>query len=608
MNFYEVAILGKPLLFTYQSEQSLSPGDVVRVRVKSRLYDAVVIQTRAKPTFECLPIEEVTPYYYSADQLAIAKFVATYYFSSLAEALALFVPCHKDQRRSQPLEARVPALSKAQQEALEFLKDQDVALLFGDTGSGKTQIYMAYFAQVLKEGKEAIFLMPEISLTPQMQKRLEALFGDSVVVWHSKLTKKQRQEALEAIYAGRAKIVAGPRSALFLPLKNLGLIVVDEEHDESYKAQSRPRLNAKDLAVYMGKKLGIPVVLGSATPSVVSYHRYPSFRLRGSFFEGKKEFVFDSGDGLSQEVLDHIEEVLDRGKQALIFLPTRAHFKYLICQECAETVKCPYCDVGMSVHFDKRALVCHYCNYSQYIPSSCPSCGASDLSAKRLGTSEVVETLRSVFVDARVEKFDKDSASTHKKLTRLLDDFSSKKIDILVGTQMLSKGHDYPDVALSVILDIDYVLAQADFRARERALALCLQIAGRAGRKEDAKVVIQTKKRDFFARYLDFELFLQEELEYRKGLYPPFMRLAHLLFAHKDPFKAREGMEEVLRNLEKFADVQIVGYGPSAIERIAGKFRYHILLRSHSAKALLQAIHASKNDLCEVDMDPVNLV
>ncbi len=607
MHFYEVAILNKPLSLTYRSQAKLQSGHIVRVLVKGRLYEGVVLKEVEEPSFECLEIQESTPFFLSQTQQSIAKFIATYYFSSLGEALGLFVPFSKTQTTKAPKSFTSPALSPLQQEALTFLQNHLVALLFGDTGSGKTQIYMSYFAKVLQEGKEAIFLMPEISLTPQMERRLQEHFGEMVVVWHSKLTKKQKEQALQKIYSGQAKIVAGPRSALFLPLKNLGLIVVDEEHDESYKAQSRPRINAKDLAIYIGKKLSIPVVLGSATPSVSSYYRYPSFRLKGSFFQGRKEFRFDRGEGISLRVIEALEETLQRKKQALIFLPTRAHFKYLICQRCGEAVKCPYCDVGMSVHFDKRALVCHYCNFSEFIPSCCPTCGAEELSAKRLGTSEAVETLQKLFPEARIEKFDKDSVSTHRKLAQLLQRFSQKKIDILVGTQMLSKGHDYPDVALSVILDIDYVLAQADFRARERALALFLQIAGRAGRKESAKVVVQTKNREFFERYLDYELFLKEELKLRENFYPPFVRMAQLLFAHKNRQKAQEAMEEVVEKLRSFEEIEIVGFGPSAIEKIAGKFRYHILLKSPFAKALLQAIYASKNDLCEVDMDPLTL-
>ncbi len=605
--YYEVAIPGHPRSFIYQSDKAYAPGRVVRVQLHKRPKEGVILQEVEKPSFACLAIEEATSFYYASQQIAVARFISRYYVCSIGEALGLFAPFEERDQEEHPYTTTPSILTPKQREALEFLKSHDVALLFGATGSGKTEIYIEYFKEVLSQGKEAIFLMPEISLTPQMEKRLRAVFGDLVVMWHSKLTKKRRSEALEKIRSGAAKIVAGPRSALFLPLKNLGLIVVDEEHDESYKAQNRPRINAKDIAIYMGKELGIPVVLGSATPSVTSFHRFAHIELP-SFSGAKKEFIYDSANGLSQTVLANIREVLERSKQALIFMPTRAHFKYLVCQECGEAVQCPFCDVGMSVHFDKRALMCHYCNFTEAIPAKCPSCGAEALSAKRHGTSEIAAELRAIFPDARIEKFDRDEITTQKRLEKRLEEFARGEIDILVGTQMLSKGHDYPDVALAVIMDIDFVLAMADFRARERAVSLFLQIAGRAGRKEDAKVVVQTKNRDFFERYRDYALFLREELNLRRGLYPPFMRLAQLLFAHKDRKRAQAAMEEVRRCLEGCSDIEIVGSGPAAIEKIAGKFRYHILLRSASAKRLLQAIYACKNDLTEVDMDPVSFV
>ncbi len=605
--YYEVAIPGYPRSFIYQSDEAHAAGRVVRVQLHRRPKEGVILQEVDKPSFTCLAIEESTPFYYSSEQLSIARFIARYYVCAIGEALGLFAPFEEREQQEINYTPTPSILTPKQREALKFLKSHDVALLFGETGSGKTEIYIEYFKEILSQGKEAIFLMPEISLTPQMEKRLRAVFGDLVVMWHSKLTKKRRSEALEKIRSGEAKIVAGPRSALFLPLKNLGLIVVDEEHDESYKAQNRPRINAKDVAIYMGKQLGIPVVLGSATPSVTSFHRFAQIRLP-SFSGAKKEFIYDSGSGLSQTVLANIREVLERGKQALIFMPTRAHFKYLVCQECGEAVQCPFCDVGMSVHFDKRALMCHYCNFTEAIPAKCPSCGAEALSAKRHGTSEIAAELRAIFPDARIEKFDRDEITTQKRLEKRLEAFARGDIDILVGTQMLSKGHDYPDVALAVIMDIDFVLAMADFRSRERAVSLFLQIAGRAGRKEDAKVIVQTKNRDFFDRYRDYELFLREELELRRGLYPPFMRLVQLLFAHKDQKRAQAAMEEVRQCLTQCADIEVVGSGPAAIEKIAGKFRYHILLRSPSVKSLLQAIYACKNDLCEVDMDPVSFV
>ncbi len=604
--YYEIALLDSPLALTYTSGTRLYPGDVVQIPLHSRIKRGVVLKEVEKPKFSCEEVVAIEPYFFSQMQLEMAKFIATYYVSSLGEALGLFVPFSKEPANIFKITPKLPNLSQDQQRALNFLQKTNPALLFGDTGSGKTEIYIALMVTKLQLGKRVLLLMPEIALTPQMQKRLEGYFGKSVAIWHSKLTKKQRQETLAKIYSGEAAIVAGPRSALFLPLVDLGLIVVDEEHDDSYKSQSRPRINAKDVALYMGKKFNIHVVLGSATPSLTSYYKIPSFRLKGTFYQGKKEVLFDAHNGSSQLVIDSVSQILEAGKQALIFMPTRAHFKYLICSECGKAVKCPYCDVGMSIHFDKRALVCHYCNFSEFIPSSCPNCGADALKAERIGTKEIAQELQSLFPKARIERFDRDTITTHSKLIKTLQAFKEKKIDILVGTQMLAKGHDYPDVALSVVLGLDYILAMADFRARERAMSLYVQVAGRAGRKGEGRVVVQTKNREFFESFNDYEAFLKEELLFRKDHYPPFVRMAQLLFAHKNEDKAKEAMEEVLACLQRH-DVIIVGYGKNAIERIAGKWRYHILLKSPRVKKLLQAIYACKNGLCEVDVDPVNL-
>ncbi|BAF69450.1 primosomal protein N' [Nitratiruptor sp. SB155-2] len=609
MQFFEIALLGRPLTLTYRSDKKLHIGDIVEAPVKSKMYRGVVLQQVEEPSFECAEIERSTSYYFSHEQLKLAQFISTYYVCHLSEALQLFHPFDKEAvyESGGDIDAKEVKLSAKQQKALQFAKDKGISLLFGDTGSGKTQVYLAWMKEVVQRGKEAIFLMPEIALTPQMLKRIEAVFGEAVALWHSRLSKKKREETLRRIREGKVKVVAGPRSALFLPLKNLGLIIVDEEHDDSYKSQSRPRIHARDIAVYMGKTLNIPVLLGSATPSVSSFKRYPSFRLKGSYFGGQKRFIFDTSQGVSSQLLGELQKVLDQKKQALIFLPTRAHFKYLICQECGEAVKCPYCDVGMSVHFDEHALECHYCNFKEYIPKKCPSCGSSELSTKRLGTAQIQSELQQHFPYARIERFDKDAVSTQRKLEKLIKEFAQKKIDILVGTQMLSKGHDYPDVALSVVMDIDYVLAMADYRARERAVSLFVQISGRAGRKESANVLVQTKNEAFFDRYKEYDLFLEDELALRKDLYPPFTRLAQLNFAHKNEKKVKEAMEQVLSCLKGFEKIEIVGYGPNAIEKIAGKYRYHILLRSSSSKALLQAIYVCKNDLCDVDMDPVQI-
>jgi len=480
-------------------------------------------------------------------------------------------------------------------------------VLLGITGSGKTEIYMKLLEDVINEGKSAIFLMPEISLTPQMQKRLKKKFGDLVAIWHSKITRKKKEEILEGIAAGEVKIVAGARSSLFVAMPDLGAIIVDEEHDDSYKASNRPRYHARDAAIYMGKVLGARVVLGSATPSLTSYHKFPFFRLKETFFDTEKSIVFlKEEEGISERILHELSQTLAENHQAIIFLPTRANYKYLTCMDCGKFVECPFCAVGMSIHRERNALRCHYCNYMQRIVQQCPSCQSGHLKSGRIGTAQVVAELSEKFPEKRFMKFDRDEVTTQTKLKKILKAFNDHEIDVLVGTQMLSKGHDYHDVRLAVVFGIDTILAQADFRARERAMSLLLQVAGRSGRKGEGKVIVQTANSRFFAHYIDdYEKFLQDELPYREGLYPPFMKLMKFMIAHKSRQKALEILEQLQRCLGDTDGVEVVGFGEAPIARIAGKFRFQVLLRSASTKALLQVAHRCRCKDVEVDIDPV---
>jgi len=540
----------------------------------------------------------------------IIKFISTYYICSFGEAANLFHPFKKAQTNcSKSIDLDIE-LSDAQTKAFNFLKEHKTSLLFGDTGSGKTEIYFKLFEEMINSGKNSIFLVPEISLTPQMTKRLKAKFGDLVGIWHSKVTKKKKEQILNGIYSGKIKIVMGARSSLFLPLKDIGLIVVDEEHDDSYKSNSRPRYHARDMAVFIGEKLGAKVVLGSATPSLTSYKKYPFFRLKESFFEAKREYEFlPNNDFISEKVFEELKTVLENKHQAIVFLPTRANFKYLICKECGEGVKCPFCDVGMSLHKSSNALKCHYCNYTEKIPTNCPSCKHNSLQVSRLGTAEVTKVLSETFSQKVITQFDKDSVSTATKLKKLLKDFNDKSIDVLVGTQMLSKGHDYHGVKLVVVFDIDTILNMADFRARWRALSLLLQVSGRVGRKGKGKVLVQTSNREFFESYLDdFEEFLKDELEFCKDLYPPYKKLLKILISHKDKKKAVEILTKVQDklNLYDLSKVEVVGFGEAPISKIAGKYRMQVLLRSSSSKELLKIAHSIKDRNIEIDIDPVN--
>ncbi|WP_292661629.1 primosomal protein N' [Nitratifractor sp.] len=617
--FYEVALQksAAPTL-SYRFTQRVEVGRLVDVPVRGTVKKGVILTEVDRPDFTTETIAGITPYRFGTWQMETARFIAGYYFSSFGEAISLFHPykankCSDDCLKSDGAThetgySDLPNLSPAQRKAYEKLASEDAALLFGVTGSGKTELYITRMAEILAKGKSAILLMPEIALTPQMEKRLKRYFGEKVTLWHSRLRKKKKEEILEGIHEGRIRIVAGARSALFVPLQNLGLIIVDEEHDDSYKAMTRPRYHARDLALYLGKKRGAQVWLASATPSVSSFVKYPVVRLKEPFVKTRKRYSFTPGDNLTPAILEALEKNYRSGGQSLVFVPTRASFKYLWCEACGQTHLCPYCSVGMSLHRRRRHLRCHHCNYTEAIRESCLHCGHAPLKSDRIGTEEVIEQIEQAIPGIRVEQFDKDAITTPGKLDKALQRIEKGESDIIVGTQMLSKGHDYPNITLSVITGLDYLMGMGDYRARERAVALLHQIAGRSGRSKDAEVLIQSSRPEEFLPYLeDYEAFLREETEFRsKGHYPPFAHLARLLVAHKEEAKAAAKTRELTEKLHPFPGIEIVGSGPAPLERIAGKYRYTVLLRSSERKALLQALHAVAERGVEIDMDPVD--
>jgi len=610
-HFYFVIILNKfPKKLIYHSFSKLNVGDVVEVKVKNSKKEALIWEETKEPEFETLEICTLKEeFFFDSFQIKCAKFISTYYFASISDAISLFKPYSKKKVLFEDFQllSPLPKLSKAQQKAFEELDNKKKALLFGVTGSGKSEIYITKIAKTLKEGKNVIFLMPEISLTPQMEERLKKYFGEAVGLWHSKLSQKNKKEILQKILDGKIRVLAGARSALFAPIKNIGLIIVDEEHDDSYKSQKRPRYNAKDLALYFAKELNATVWLGSATPTLNSYIKLPVVRLKESFFKTKKEYRFISGDGIDEVILNYLKQNLKNKNQSLLFIPTRANFKYLYCPSCGNTHKCPYCSVGMSLDRKRRALRCHYCNFTQPIQQRCQKCGYSPLTTFRIGTQEAIEIIKEAIPNIKIEQFDKDSITTYTKLKNALKRISKKEVDLIVGTQMLSKGHDYADITLSIITGLDYILGVPDYRARERAIALLHQIAGRSGRFKDAIVLIQTRQKEQFLPYLkDYELFLEDEKEFAKEFYPPFMKLARVLIANKDEKKAQKITQNLVEELKNFLDIEIVGYGKAPIEKIANKFRYTILLRAQKATFLLKALYSLNLEDVEIDMDPID--
>ncbi|WP_323588766.1 primosomal protein N' [Aliarcobacter butzleri] len=614
MYFYELALLKSPLEnLTFQSEEEIKIGTKVLIKLKQRkaFDEAVIIKIVEKPDFKCTDISEVTSEFYDEKMLEIASFISTYYVCSLGEALSIYNPFDKNIKQllnEEKFDSKI-VLSSLQEKAKEFLKQKKQALLFANTGAGKTEIYIKIIEECLNSGKQAVLLMPEISLTPQMQKRLEKVFAKSVAIWHSKITKKKKAQILQGLQEGSIKLIAGARSALFLPYSDLGVIVVDEENDDSYKSDSKPRFHTKDLSIYIAKKYNLQLILGSATPSSSSFLKIPFFRLDETYHKTNKAYSFEDSDmNLSPKILNKIETTINSQNQVIVFLPTRANFKYQICTTCGKSVECPYCSVSMSLHKNDLALKCHYCGYTQQIPNSCPSCKTGIIHNLRVGTAQIEEELKAIFPQKNIKRFDRDEIKTENQLKTILNDFNSGKIDILVGTQMLSKGHDYHNVKLAVVLGIDSVLNMNSYKAREKALSLLIQISGRSGRSGFGEVIIQTKNQEFFDYYLNesnYEEFLQSELEFRKDLYPPYLKMAKVTFSHTNGLKVKDEMDFYVKLFKQNKNIEVVGFGQSPIFKIANKYRYEIILRSNNVKALLQTLHSINSANASIDMDTI---
>lgn len=611
MNYYLVAATGLKLEpLTFCSELEIEPFSEVLVSIgRKKAVKGFVIDKTQKPSFDTKEIESVLESKLTKFQIDLAKFISFYYTCEIGVCLGLFEPFLKTKIEATDKTYELANLSEQQKNALDFINSNQISVLFGDTGSGKSEIYISAIAEVLNNGKQALLLMPEISLTPQMKVRLEAYFKKGVGIWHSKISATKKKEILRDFFEGKIKLIAGARSALFLPFTNLGLIVVDEEHDDSYKSNSTPLYNARDLSIYMGNKHGIRVILGSATPSVTSFYKFPHFRLKGTFFNSKKSFIFDKNQtSLTKTVIENLNQSLKNNHQAVVFLPTRANFKFIRCSSCFESIKCPNCSVSMSLHKKLNALKCHYCNFTMPIPQSCPNCGGEILEAKKIGTSELVLQLSDILKNTKIAKFDRDEITTQNKLENLLKKFNNHEIDILVGTQMLSKGHDYHNVDLAVILGLDEHLEYADFKAREKTLALAIQVAGRSARSGCGTALIQTTQTEFFEKFINnYDEFIKDELSFRKEFaYPPFARLLRILIVNKSEQKAKEIENQILSKIKNIANIEIIGSGRALIEFLSMKYRRQILLRSSTHHNLIKASKIAASLGATVDMDPVN--
>lgn len=648
MCFILVAIIGRKLAsLTYYTRDLVVPYDIVEVNLKNKKELGIIVEILKDKKFDFDVLEaKKSQLFYTETQRILLPFISSYYMQNIGITAQLFSPCgslaatgQNDIKEKSVKEQGIKetninhkhnlkTLSKEQQSVFEACQRQPLSLIFGTTGSGKTEIYFHAISKCLQDDKQALLLMPEISLTPQMQKRLSAAFPNLSDTWHSKRTARQKEAILESLKRGTLKIIAGARSALFLPFENLGLIIVDEEHDDSYKSGSQPKYNARDLAMLLSTK-NISVILGSATPSVKSYylaktHEYLLF-LQNKFHKSTFSLHYDDSEqiGISPQIIYAIQNTLEREKQIIIFLPTRANFKIILCRNCRQKILCPNCSITLSLHAKKNALVCHYCNFTTKIPDVCSTCGSGMLSGMRMGTEEFKKELTEILLgyglSPNIAIFDRDNITTQKQLKKLLQEFEANKIDILIGTQMIAKGHDYPNVGLSIIVGMDYMLQMPDYRAHEISLALLYQVAGRSGRKGHGDILVQTKDSNIVHDlWGDYTKVLNYLLESRKSMYPPFCRFALIRFSHKNEKKALTLAQDFAAILQRAYDkntckFEIVGVGEAGIFKIKSKYYYQILLRSYKNMTLQKVLHyamqyATKDmkNCMDIDIDPLS--
>lgn len=614
MYFYKVAILGHNLEeLTYESSLEIKLFTKVEVELSKKIVQAVIISKCEKPEFKTKEIIKIYDDSLSPTQIELANFMSRYYAANISLCLDSFVFSKNLEKNTTKICSEINIeLNEKQEQCLKSIQENKMNLIFGDTGSGKTEIYAKLIDECIKSGKQALFLMPEISLTPQMQKRMKVYFKDLFITWHSKITKAKKQKDLIEFELGNKPLVIGARSALFLPFTNLGLIIVDEEHDNSYKSSKYPCYNARDLAIYLASISNAKIVLGSATPSLQSFFNtnINKFRLKGTYFKSEKEVLFDSDNEIiSPYLLDLLEENLEKKEQSMIFLPVRGNYRQVVCKDCNTRKICPNCSVPMSLH--NKTYKCHYCGKKEYLKNTCENCGSTMLESKIIGTAQLCENLKIALPSARIAKLDSDELSSNTKLKEILEEFELGNIDILVGTQLISKGHDYKNVTFCAILGLDEYLFYPDFKARENTLALAIQVAGRAGRSKKAKVLINTQNKDFFEKYLtNYDEFLEDEKLYRNN-YPPFKRLLRLIISSTNEMEASNLCDELANHLknskENYDDYEIIGYGKCAIEKIDKKYRYYVLIRS-SKKILLSklASHYKKLQKVTIDIDPIH--
>ena len=586
------------------------------------------------------------------EAVELAKWLSETYLCSIGEALATIVPISLKvpKRKSKVKKNKTKIfnpdfdMTQYQKNAIEQIEQSikdgknESFLIHGVTGSGKTEVYLRSIQTAIDNNKSAIFLLPEISLTPQFISILNKRFGNIVALWHSEVTTIQKYKIFDAIQNGEIKIVVGARSAIFLPFTNLGLIIIDEEHENTYKQNNKPSYDTKEIALWRAKYNNAVTVFGSATPSVESY--YSAIENKYKLIEmpyriDKKEMpqvkmiplnnLKMTVSVFSKPMLQAIKRALARREQVIIFLNRRGFSPSIICKHCDTVIQCPDCSVAMVYHKHPEHLECHYCGKQMKFPLKCPTCGKYEYRIIGVATQRVEEDLKNLFPHTKVFRLDRDTATSKQVYTDVYEGIKSEEYSILLGTQMVTKGFDFPRVSLVCVVDADTSLYLPDFRSSERTFQLITQVAGRCGRAEiKGKVLVQTKHPENyalkFAKEYNYKDFYNQEIEFRKDLsYPPFCNIAKITVRNKDNKKSFEFTEKVYKFIEEQINksnypVSVLGPAQSYISKLNGTYRWQIILKGErkQLKEVLEYLQSSiklpSGTFINIELDPSDLL
>ena len=539
------------------------------------------------------------------------------------------------------------SLNAEQQVAVETIlqsvqeQQSQTYLLEGITGSGKTEVYLQVIAEVLNQGKTAIMLVPEISLTPQMVQRFKSRFGEHVAVMHSGLSQGEKYDEWRKIERGEAEVVVGARSAIFAPIENIGVIIIDEEHEASYKQEETPRYHARDLAIWRSEYHHCPVVLGSATPSLESRARaqknvYQRLRLTQranqaatlptiDVVDMRQEVENGNVSSFSMSLQEKLQERLEKNEQSVLLLNRRGYSSFVMCRDCGYVLPCPNCDISLTLHMDSKTMKCHYCGHEERIPYRCPNCGQDKIRYYGTGTQKVEEELQTLLPDSRILRVDVDTTRRKGAHEKILRTFGEGQADILLGTQMIAKGLDFPNVTLVGVLNADTALNLPDFRSSERTFQLLTQVSGRAGRAEKpGEVIIQSFNPEHYAIQLakaqDYEDFYTKEMYIRhRGDYPPYYFTVQITASHPEENEAAKQMFQIATKLKQGLSPQaiLLGPTPNAIMRVNNRYFYQVIIK-YKQEPMLQPLlkeiltdtqRATARGLkLSIDAEPMNFI